>query len=174
VRLRQDAGAAGARLRGWRPNHDERRGGGRGGAICSAELMPTWHFCLCSRVSWAPRRQTQEATGTPTDSISIRISRCLWCDAAVEPDATAGRRRLPSFLRAHEGATSPCAVRTLPSRGNATAAALDPSSISRRKPCSRVRLGPAGTTWSRRAQNHLPRIRKPKVTILNETQVQPR
>jgi hypothetical protein len=48
-------------------------GGGRGGANCSAELMPTWHFCLCPRVSMGrPATAGSRQTGLPGVTIPCR------------------------------------------------------------------------------------------------------
>jgi hypothetical protein len=107
-------GAAGARLWGWRPNNG-RRGGGRRRAICSAELMPTWHFCLCPRVFWGPPaaglRGKRDSYGLDIHlNIQMFVDRRP-LDFAVDRTPTRADEDSLPFLGAHEGAMSPGARR---------------------------------------------------------------
>jgi hypothetical protein len=98
--------ATGARLWGWRPNNG-RRGGGRRGAICSAELMPTWHFCLCPRVFWghpaAGLRGKRDSYGL---DIHLKYSDAYGAMPRWSPTQPLADEGSP-FLGAQEGATSP-------------------------------------------------------------------
>jgi len=51
-------------------------GRGRRGAICPAEFMPTWHFCLCSRVCWCPPATAgSRQTGLPGSHDPLQMAR---------------------------------------------------------------------------------------------------